>query len=148
MKRTALNVWISGVAGDALTDRNVSGCIAQSVDATDFREARILARSRFCFAVLAVGAIIVCGTLRCSWLDDTIAEWRQFVSMFDGTHAASTFVDDKATFKCTNTASRFVDFVALFDATWFAFAVNVQRSARWTDAIAIYVTNVTFFDTT
>lgn len=148
MTRTALNVWISGVAGDALTHRDVSGCIAQSVDATDFREARVLARSRFRFAVLTVGAIIVCSALRCSWLDDAIAEWRQFVPVFDGAHAAATFVDDKATFKRTNTASRFVDFVAIFDATWFAFAVNVQRGARWADAITIYVTNITFVDTT
>lgn len=63
MKRTALFFWIAGVAGDALTDRNMSGCIAQSVDATDFRETRIFTRFRFCSAVLTVAAIIVCSTL-------------------------------------------------------------------------------------
>lgn len=143
-----MNVWIAGVAGDALADRNVSGGIAQSVDAADFREASIFARFRFRSAVLAVGAIVVRRALRCARLDDTIAERRQFVSVFDWTHATATLVDDETAFKCAHTASRLVDFVAIFDATRFAFAINIQCGARWTDAIAIHVTNVTFVDTT
>lgn len=76
MKRTALNFWVAGVAGDALTDWNMSGCIAQSVDATDFRGTRIFARFRFCFTILTVAAIIVRSTSYYTWLNDTIAEWR------------------------------------------------------------------------
>lgn len=148
LERTALNIWIAGVAGDALTDRIVSGGIAQSVDATDFGETTIFARLRFRSATLAVGTIIVRRALRCTWLNDTITERRQFVSVFDWTHATATFVDDETTFKCTHTASRFVDFVAIFNATRFAFAINIQCRTRWTDAIAIYVTNVTFIDPT
>lgn len=131
-----------------MTNRNMSGCIAQRIDAADFGEASIFACFCVRSAILTVGTIIVRCTLWGSWFDDTIAEWRQFVSMFDRTHATAPLVNDESTFKGANTASRFVDFVAIFNATRFAFAVNVQSSSWWTDTISIDVTNVSFVHTT
>lgn len=126
----------------------MSGCIAECVDAAHLRVARGLARSRLLVTVVAVRAVIVCGALRCSRFDDTIAKRRQFVSMFDWTHASAALVDDEATLQRAHTASGFVDFVAIFHATRLAFAVDIQRGARWTHAIAIYVSNVAFVDAT
>lgn len=145
--RTALNFWIAGIASDALADGYVSGRIAQSVDATHFRQTRLFACPRFRSAVLTVAAIIVRCALCCSWLDDTIAERRQFVSVFDWTHATATLVNDEATFKGAHATARLVNFVAVFNATRFAFAVNIQRSTRWAHTIAIYVTNVALVHT-
>lgn len=74
MQLTAVEFWVSGVSGDALTDGLMVSSIAQSIHSAPLDVARVVAHLRFLVTISVVRAVAVCYALGFSFSDAVAVE--------------------------------------------------------------------------
>lgn len=95
-----------------------------------------------------IGTILVCFTSRCSASYHTFAKRCYYVSMFDWTFTATTFINYETSFNGAYTTASFINFVAFFNAAYDANTININARAWWTDTFTIYISDIAFVNST
>lgn len=143
---TALNFWVSFVAGYTLANCNVICGIAQCIYTARSFFARSHTCSRLYTTMFIVGAIIVIGTAGCdrNRYDCTASIWSYSISIFRGTCATATFINDESTFKRAHAPSIFVHFQSFFNSAWNTIAINVNCRAWWAHTVSVNISYKSF----
>lgn len=141
----AMQFRIASVASNALTLGTMIHGITEGIDATCLGQAGI-----FTGLCLGIAETIICALfVACAFglLDrHTLSQWSQAIAQLDGASAATTFIDDHATFQSADAVSTLVNAIALLDQAWCAVLVDVQCTARWTDTLTIDIADEALLD--
>lgn len=134
----AMQFRIASVASNALTLGTMINGITEGIDATCLGQAGI-----FTGLGLGIAETIICALfVACAFglLDrHTLTQWSQAIAQLDGASAATTFIDDHATFQSAHAVSTLVNAIALLHQAWCAVFIDVQCTARWTDTLTIHI---------